>query len=197
MLNIVLFGAPGAGKGTQALRLVEKYHLAHLSTGDLLRSEMAAGSDLGKQAADTINRGELVSDNLVIAMIAEYIDKSAAASGFIFDGFPRTSLQAKALDQMLEKRHLMVSGMFALEVEKDELLNRLSLRGKISGRADDQSLEIIERRINVYQQNTEPIIHYYTQQGKYFPVHGQGTEDEVFARLSDEINKVWHRQISS
>lgn len=197
MLNIVLFGAPGAGKGTQAKKLVEKFHLAHLSTGDLLRGEIAASTDLGKLAAETINRGELAPDGMVIAMIAVYIDKAANASGFIFDGFPRTSLQAIALDRMLEERSMKVSGMFALEVENDELIHRLQLRGKISGRMDDQSTEIIEHRIKVYHKKTEPIIHYYSAQGKYFPVQGQGAEDEVFARLNEAIFKIWRSQISS
>jgi len=190
MLNLVLFGPPGAGKGTQAAKLIEKYSLVHLSTGDILRGEMAAGTDLGKQAKSLIEKGELVPDHIVIGMIASKLDQHRSAAGFIFDGFPRTTAQAEALDKMLAERGMKVSGMIALEVEKQELINRLLNRGKTSGRADDQDVNIIENRINVYNRETAPVIEFYRKQGKYYPIHGIGSIESIFEAICKTIDSL-------
>ena len=189
MLNLVLFGPPGAGKGTQAEKLIAKYQLVHLSTGDILRGEMKAGTELGKQAKSLIEKGELVPDSVVIGMIASKLDSNKSAKGFIFDGFPRTTAQAEALDKMLAERTLAVSGMIALEVEKQELISRLLNRGKSSGRADDQDMNVIENRINVYNKETSPVKSHYEKQKNYFPINGIGTIDEIFDRICQTIAK--------
>jgi adenylate kinase len=183
MLNIVLFGPPGAGKGTQAAKLLEKYQLVHLSTGDILRSELAAQTELGKEAKKFMEKGELVPDSVVIGMIEGKISSNTSAKGFIFDGFPRTTAQAKALDEMLSKKGIPITIMLALEVEKDELVKRLLLRGKDSGRADDQNPEIIENRIKVYNNETTPVKDFYAQQNKYKGIQGMGSIDDIFNRL--------------
>lgn len=190
MLNVVLFGPPGAGKGTQAVNLIEKYKLVHLSTGDILRGELAAKSPLGLEAKKFMDKGELVPDEVVIGMIEGKIDQNTGAKGFIFDGFPRTKAQAGALDKMLNKKNATISIMVALDVEKQELVNRLMGRGKVSGRADDQDINVIENRIAVYNRETAPVIDYYSTQGKFKPVNGMGTIDEIFSRLCNEIDKV-------
>ncbi len=190
MLNVVLFGPPGAGKGTQAVNLIEKYKLVHLSTGDILRGELAAKSPLGLEAKKFMDKGELVPDEVVIGMIEGKIDQNTGAKGFIFDGFPRTKAQAGALDKMLNKKNATISIMVALDVEKQELVNRLMGRGKVSGRADDQDINVIENRIAVYNRETAPVIDYYSAQGKFKPVNGMGTIDEIFSRLCNEIDKV-------
>lgn len=189
MLNIVLFGPPGAGKGTQAVNLIEKYKLVHLSTGDILRGELAAKSPLGVEAKKYMDKGELVPDEVVIGMIEGKLDQHADAKGFIFDGFPRTKAQAAALDNLLTKKKTAITIMVALEVEKQELVNRLMGRGKVSGRADDQDINIIENRIAVYNRETAPVIDYYSAQGKFKPVDGMGTIEEIFGRLCGEIDK--------
>lgn len=189
MLNLVLFGPPGAGKGTQAVKLIEEYKLVHLSTGDILRGELAAKSKLGMEAKSYMDKGELVPDAVVIGMIEVKIDQNAEAKGFIFDGFPRTKAQASALDEVLEKRGQSITRMLALEVEKAELIKRLQGRGKISGRADDQDLSVIENRINVYNRETAPVIEYYDKQGKFTSVNGMGTIGEIFERLCTAIDK--------
>ena len=148
MLNIVLFGPPGAGKGTQSEKLIIKYNLIHLSTGDILRAELSAQSNLGIEAKKYMEKGELVPDEVVIGMIDAKIEKSENAAGFIFDGFPRTTAQAEALDKLLGKRNISITAMLALEVDHQELINRLLYRGKDSGRADDQNMSIIENRIS-------------------------------------------------
>jgi len=190
MLNIVLFGPPGAGKGTQAAKLLEKYQLVHLSTGDILRSELKAQTRLGMEAKKFMDKGELVSDEVVIGMIEVKLDQNRDAKGFIFDGFPRTKAQAAALDKLLEKKNTAISIMLALQVEKQELVNRLMGRGKVSGRADDQDITIIENRIAVYNRETAPVIDYYEAQGKYKAVNGMGTIDEIFKRLCQPINSI-------
>jgi adenylate kinase len=190
MLNIVLFGPPGAGKGTQAVNLIEKYKLVHLSTGDILRGELAAKSPLGVEAKKYMDKGELVPDEVVIGMIEGKLDQHAGAKGFIFDGFPRTKAQATALDNLLTKKNTAISVMVALEVEKQELVNRLMGRGKVSGRADDQDINIIENRIAVYNRETAPVIDYYSAQGKFKPVNGMGTVEEIFGRLCGEIDVI-------
>jgi adenylate kinase len=190
MLNIVLFGPPGAGKGTQAAKIIEKYGLVHLSTGDILRAELAAQTTLGLEARKFMDKGELVPDSVVIGMIESKLDQNLSARGFIFDGFPRTTAQAEALDELLKKKKTSICGMLALEVEKDELIRRLQGRGKISGRADDQDIKIIENRINVYNRETAPVIDYYNKQGKFKAVQGMGSIDEIFDRLCNAIDRM-------
>ena len=188
MLNIVLFGPPGAGKGTQAAKLLEKYRLVHLSTGDILRSELAAKSTLGLEAKKYMDKGELVPDVVVIGMIESKIDSNTGANGFIFDGFPRTRAQAIALDDMLQKKGTPITMMLALEVEKQELINRLLLRGKESGRTDDRDQSIIENRIKVYNNETAPVKDFYDAQGKYKGIQGMGSIEEIFNRLCKVID---------
>ncbi len=190
MLNIVLFGPPGAGKGTQAEKLLEKYKLIHLSTGDILRGEIAAKTDLGLEAKKSMDKGELVSDEVVIGMIASKIDANKDANGFIFDGFPRTTAQAEALDTMLSEKNTAISSMLALSVNDEELIKRLLLRGKDSGRADDQDQSIIENRIKVYNNETLPLVEYYEKQSKYKGIDGIGTIDEIFDRLCSAIDSL-------
>jgi adenylate kinase len=190
MLNIVLFGPPGAGKGTQAVKLLEKYQLVHLSTGDILRSELKALTELGKEAKKFMDKGELVPDKVVIGMIEGKIDANNKANGFIFDGFPRTNAQAKALDDMLSKKGAPITIMLALEVEKDELVKRLKLRGKESGRVDDQDQSIIENRIKVYNNETTPVKDFYASQEKYKGIHGMGSIEDIFDRLCVAIDVV-------
>ena len=189
MLNIVLFGPPGAGKGTQAEFLINSYKLIHLSTGDLLRSEIAAGSRLGMEAKAFMDKGELVPDEVVIGMIENKLEANKNANGFIFDGFPRTTDQAKALDELLNRLGTPISAMLSLEVEKQELINRLLSRGKISGRADDQDRSIIENRISVYNEKTSPLIEYYRKQDKYYGINGMGSIEEIAGRLKNVIGK--------
>jgi adenylate kinase len=188
MLNIVLFGPPGAGKGTQAVKIIEKYQLIHLSTGDILRAELAAQTALGQEAKKYMDKGELVPDKVVIEMIGIKIDKNPDANGFIFDGFPRTTAQAEALDILLRQKGTPISIMLSLEVEKNELVKRLLGRGQVSGRSDDQDESIIENRIKVYNNETTPVKGFYEKQGKYQAIDGMGSIDEIFERLCKAIN---------
>jgi len=187
MLNLVLFGPPGAGKGTQSQKLIEKYQLVHLSTGDILRGEIAQGTDLGLEAKKLMDDGKLVPDEVVIGMISNKLDSNPQAKGFIFDGFPRTVAQAEALDQLLISKKTQISGMIALEVEEQELEKRLLLRGKDSGRADDANPEIIRKRIIEYNTKTAPVAEYYRQQGKFQKVDGIGSIDEIFNEICQVI----------
>ncbi|HKJ41028.1 MAG TPA: adenylate kinase [Sunxiuqinia sp.] len=190
MLNLILFGPPGAGKGTQAEFLINTYELVHLSTGDLLRREIAAKTELGKEAKKYIDKGELVPDVLVIDMIKIKLEDNHQPHGFIFDGFPRTVAQAEALDELLITHNTEISGMLSLEVEKEELISRLLNRGKTSGRSDDQNKAIIENRIVVYHQKTAPIKEYYKTQNKHYVINGMGTIDEITNRLKETIDSL-------
>lgn len=190
MLNLVLFGPPGAGKGTQAEFLIQSYHLIHLSTGDLLRSEIAGQTPLGLEAKAFMDKGELVPDAVVIGMIRSKLEANPDANGFIFDGFPRTVEQAKALDILLNDNDTPISGMLSLEVEHQELVNRLMGRGLVSGRADDQDQAVIENRINVYEQKTAPLISYYKAQGKQYGINGMGTIPEIAERLKVTVDRL-------
>lgn len=188
MLNIVLFGPPGAGKGTQSAKLIEKYNLVHLSTGDLLRAERKAQTPLGIKANEFIEKGNLVPDDVVIGMIENKIKESASSKGFIFDGFPRTVAQANALDQLLEHNNTAISSMIALEVEPAELMERLVKRGAESGRADDQDESIIKNRISVYNTETLLVATYYKNQQKYVGVYGIGSVDSIFDNICKSID---------
>jgi adenylate kinase len=187
MLNIVLFGPPGAGKGTQSQKLIEKYQLIHLSTGDLLRSEIAQGTQLGLQAKKLMDEGLLVPDEVVIGMIESKIADNRSAAGFIFDGFPRTVPQAEALDQLLQKYDQGISCMIALQVDEEELTKRLLLRGKTSGRPDDADETLIRKRVQEYNTKTTPVADYYAQQGKFYAVDGIGEIEEIFTKSCEII----------
>lgn len=187
MLNIVLFGPPGAGKGTQSQNLINKYGLIHLSTGDLLRSEISQGTELGLKARSIMDRGELVSDDIVIGMIEKKVDSNPSANGFIFDGFPRTKAQAEALDDLLQKKGTAISAMIALEVGDEELTRRLLERGKASGRADDQNETVIRNRINEYNNKTLPLKQYYSEQAKFHSIKGTGSVNEIFKDIVERL----------
>jgi adenylate kinase len=184
MVNFLIFGPPGSGKGTQSVRLAEKFNLMHLSTGDMLRAEIAAGTDLGKRMSSIMSKGELVPDEVVIEMIAAKIDSTKGKAGFLFDGFPRTVAQTESLEKMLNERGMKIDSMLVLDVNHDELVKRLILRAEQSGRPDDKDPAVIENRIGVYKAKTEPIIDYCRKRGIYKPVNGVGSIDEIFGRLS-------------
>lgn len=188
MLNLVLFGPPGAGKGTQAARLVEKYHLVHLSTGDIFRSNIKEGTDLGQLAKSYIDKGALVPDEVTIGMLEAEVNSNSNAKGFIFDGFPRTTAQAQALDAFLNSKGTEVSSMLALEVDENELITRLLERGKSSGRADDQDAGIIKNRIQVYENETAVLKTYYANQNKFFGIEGVGSIESITLGLCKAID---------
>jgi adenylate kinase len=190
MFNIVLFGPPGAGKGTQAAKLVETYNLVHLSTGDILRAEMKKNSPLGQKVKSLIEKGELVPDELVIELIREKLNNNKGTVGFIFDGFPRTVEQAIALDKMLENENLNIALMATLEVEEEELISRILLRGQSSGRADDSDHAIIKNRIKVYNEQTAPVAEYYRRQSKHVAVDNMGTIENAFTQLKTHIDRI-------
>ena len=190
MFNLVLFGPPGAGKGTQAEKLIEKYGFNHISTGEVIREQIRKGAELGRSVQSYIEKGQLAPDGLVIDIIADYVAKHKDAKGNIFDGFPRTTVQAKAFDEIMEKNGTPVSVMLSLEVPDEELVKRLLLRGKESGRADDSNEGVIRDRIDVYKAQTAVVADHYKPQGKHRAVNGLGTIDEIFGRLCQEIESL-------
>jgi adenylate kinase len=190
MLNLIIFGPPGAGKGTQSEKIIERYQLAHISTGDLLRAERNAGTELGNKANEFISKGELVPDEVVIGMVRNFMVSKSGVQGFIFDGFPRTIPQAEALDVMLMEFDTAISTVLGLEVVEDELVKRLMLRGQTSGRVDDQDEDTIRNRFREYQNKTLPLKDYYTNQKKYQSVQGIGEIDEIFTNLCACIDAV-------
>lgn len=190
MINIVLFGAPGCGKGTQAQRLKERYGIDHVSTGEVIRGEIRRGTELGRSMESYIAQGKLAPDEIVIGMIANYVAEHLDAKGCIFDGFPRTTVQAEEFDKILAKHGLKVDIMVDIHVPEEELVRRILLRGKESGRADDASEEVIRDRLKVYHDQTAVVSDFYAAQGKYASVDGIGTIDEVFDRIAGVVDNV-------
>jgi len=188
--HIILFGPPGSGKGTQSKKLESKYGLVQISTGDLFRYEMKHDTPLGLKAKEYMAKGQLVPDEVVIGMLKNKVDATPEAKGFIFDGFPRTIPQAEALDSLLSNKNEQIGKLIALEVKDDELVSRLLERGKTSGRTDDSNEEIIRNRIEVYKKDTSPVYDFYSQDNKSSTVIGTGTIDEIFDRLSEEIENI-------
>lgn len=188
MLNLVLFGPPGAGKGTQADYLIKKFKLKHLSTGDLLRDQIAACTKLGQEAKLFMDQGFLVPDSIVIEMIRSELQENKEVNGYVFDGFPRTVEQAIALDELLSKNGTEVAAMLLLSVEKEELISRLLNRAKTSGRSDDQGAAIIENRIQEYDVKTRPIKDYYAAQNKFYRIRGMGSVEEIAERLIETVS---------
>ena len=190
MLNIVLFGPPGAGKGTQSKKLLEKYKLIHLSTGDLLHREVMANTELGKQAKELMFAGKLVPDEIVIAMIDHQIKTNQSAKGFVFDGYPRTLNQAIALDKLLKDNQMKISLIISLEVEEEELVKRVLQRGKEKGRFDDQNENIVRNRLATYLQETSPVAEYYTKNNDFFKMSGLGKADAIFDKICKKIDSL-------
>lgn len=189
MFNLILFGPPGCGKGTQSDKLVAKYGLVHLSTGNLLREEIAQKTPLGVEARSFMDKGQLVPDEVVIGMVDSYFDKHKGSKGFLFDGFPRTVAQAKALDSLLELKKTEIAAVLALEVGEEELVKRLLNRGKTSGRSDDTNEEVIRKRFSVYINETTPVAEHYKKAKKFQAIKGEGSVDEIFEAVSDAIDK--------
>lgn len=192
MLNIVLFGPPGSGKGTQAVMLKEKYHLIHISTGDIFRNEISNRTPLGLEAKKFMDAGQLVPDEVTVKMLAGFIDKNTTAStqGIIFDGFPRTIPQAEALDKFLSGNKTPVNIVLALEVNDEELIRRIKHRGQTSGRSDDADENVARKRLNVYHQQTSPLADYYRQQNKFIALNGEETIENTFLLLCNELDKL-------
>lgn len=189
MLNIVLFGAPGSGKGTQSAKLIDEYGLYHISTGELLRDHIKRGTPLGKTANEYISKGQLIPDQLMIDILDDVLEKEASGkSGVVFDGFPRTIPQAEALKELLRKRGTDLHAVIGLEVPEDELVNRMLARGKETGRADD-NIETIKNRLDVYHNQTMPLRDYYTNEKKYLAINGLGIVDEIFRDIADQLER--------
>jgi adenylate kinase len=189
MFNLILFGPPGSGKGTQSEKIVERFGLIHLSTGNLLRQEISDKTPLGLEAKNFIDKGQLVPDEVVIGMIDTCLEKHPEAKGFLFDGFPRTIAQAEALDKLLSLKKTAIGKVIALEVTEDELVRRLLERGKTSGRSDDTDESVIRKRFSVYKAETEPVAHYYEKQKKLERIPGEGSVDEIFQQISNIVEK--------
>jgi adenylate kinase len=189
MLNIVLFGAPGSGKGTQSAKLIDEYGLYHISTGELLRDHIKRGTPLGKTANEYISKGQLIPDQLMIDILDDVLEKEASGkSGVVFDGFPRTIPQAEALKELLRKRGTDLHAVIGLEVPEEELVNRMLARGKETGRADD-NIETIKNRLDVYHNQTMPLRDYYTNEKKYLAINGLGIVDEIFRDIADQLER--------
>lgn len=188
MINIILFGPPGSGKGTQAKKLVEQYGLLHISTGDLFRYEMGNDTPLGKKAKSYIEKGELVPDSVTVGMLRNKVEANPDVPGYIFDGFPRTIPQSEALDEMLQEKGHQVDRLIMLDVPDDEIVKRILERGKTSGRKDDLDEGIIRNRIEVYKSETSPVFDYYQQNGKSVKINGVGSIDDIFGRLCEELD---------
>lgn len=191
MLNIILFGPPGSGKGTQAKKLIEKYQLIHISTGDLFRYEMGNDTPLGQKAKSYMSKGELVPDEVTIGMLQNKVNMHPEAKGFIFDGFPRNINQSEALDKFLLSKNTSVTGLIALDVDDEEIVQRILKRGESSGRSDDNDVEIIRNRIEVYNNETSPVFQYYEKLNKSTKVPGIGTIDEIFDRLCEAVDNIF------
>ena len=189
MFNLILFGPPGSGKGTQSEKLIAKYGFKHLSTGDILRSEIANKTALGMEAKGLMDRGQLVPDEVVIGMIRTALDNNPDVPGFLFDGFPRTTAQAEALDKLLEQKNTEIGIVLALQVPDEELISRMINRARTSGRADDADEQVQRKRLDVYLRDTLPVARHYAQKKKVMEIHGVGTVDEIFGKLSEEIDK--------
>ena len=191
MLNLILFGPPGCGKGTQAIKLAEEFQLLHISTGDLLRNEVKTETPLGVEAKKFMDKGEYVPDEVMIGMISNKIDEFAGkVKGIIFDGFPRTTPQAEALDKLLEFKNTSIKKVIALEVEEEEIVERILLRGKTSGRSDDNDEATIRKRFNIYQKETAPVAALYAAKDLFTSVKGIGEIDEIFELLKSEIEQL-------
>jgi adenylate kinase len=189
MFNLILFGPPGSGKGTQSEKLIARYGLKHLSTGDLLRNEICRQTPLGKEAQNFMDKGQLVPDEVVIGMISSALDENPDAKGFLFDGFPRTPAQAEALDELLKLKKAPIKVMLALDVTEEELVKRLLKRGETSGRSDDNNENVIRARIEEYRSKTAVVADYYKQFDKVVMVKGEGSIDNIFERLCTEIDQ--------
>lgn len=183
MLNIVLFGPPGAGKGTQSARLIEKYNLMHVSTGELLRKAIKANSEVGQEAKKLIDFGNLAPDEMVLTIIEDLLEKHTTVAGFVFDGFPRTTYQAVRFDEILKAKNSEIALMLSLEVSEAELTDRLAKRSKTDGRVDDKDMSIIANRIQVYNQRTAVVADFYKAQDKFVPIDGMGNVDDIFERI--------------
>lgn len=189
-LNIVIFGAPGSGKGTQSARLIDKYGLYHISTGELLRDHIRRGTELGRTADAFISKGQLIPDDLMIRILDDTLEREAKGKrGVVFDGFPRTIPQAEALKELLRKRGTDLHAVIGLEVPEEELVDRMIKRGKDTGRADDNP-ETIKNRLKVYHDQTHPLRRYYNDEGKYIPVNGMGVVDDIFNAIADGLEKM-------
>ena len=188
MMNIIIFGPPGAGKGTQSDKLIEKYNLIHIATGDLFRMHLGNNTSLGLEAKKYMEEGNLVPDKVVIDMVEDKIKENLESNGFIFDGFPRTVKQAEALDQMLKTKKLEINYLISLDVEDEELISRIKKRSLVSGRVDDQSEDKINNRISVYKNETLPVLNHYKNQNKYYPVDGHGSIENIFDSICSKID---------